>query len=139
MERRLRSIRKPIGHRLRKFDITGGLPNLTALVAELEDYWDVLLGRVDPPIDNGTITLMEVADAYFARSNEIASLILKAEREGSIPRTSKYTKFRTGELRHFIEVCKRAADLGSRRITARQLVLEAERTGRTQFEDDDQR
>jgi hypothetical protein len=117
--------------KIRKFDVTAGLPNLTHLSSEIQDYWDVLLGRVDPPIDAGVLTLMEVADAYYARAGEIAALILQKERLGELPRSSKYIKFRTGELRMFMEVAKRCADLGSRRVTAKQLEIESERTGRT--------
>lgn len=121
--------------KLRRFDVNAGLPPLTLLASELQDMMDVLLGRVEPPIDVGVLTLMEVADAYYARAGEIAMLILEKERIGDLPRSSKYIKFRTGELRTFLEVAKRCADLGSRRITAKQLQMESERTGRTRFED----
>lgn len=92
--------------------------------------WDVLLGREDPPIQSGVSTLMEVADAYFARANEISSLILRAIHNEHLSKGGAHDKFRTGELRNFIEVAKRAADLGSRRITARQLEVEEARLGR---------
>lgn len=115
---------------LRRFDINAGLPALTLLMSEVQDMWDVLLGRKEPPIDVGVSTMMEVADAYFARGCEIAALILTKERSHELPRTSKYIKFRTGELRLFIDVAKRAAELGSRRITAKQMELDAARLGR---------
>jgi len=120
--------------RVRQFDMNAGLTPLPLLESELQDMMDVLLGREAPPIDTGVSTLMEVADAYFARASEISILILAQEREGNLTRASKYVKFRTGELRHFLELAKRAADLGSRRITMRQLTMEAERTGRSRFE-----
>jgi len=114
--------------------MNAGLPTLTSLQSELQDMMDVLLGRIEPPIDTGVSSLMEVADAYFARASEIAMLILGKEREGNLSRASKYVKFRTGELRHFLEVAKRASELGSRRITVRQLTMEAERTGRSRLD-----
>lgn len=117
-------------HKVRDFDIQAGLPALSSLQAEIMDYWDVLLGRQDPPIHRGVSTLMEVADAYFCRATEIAAQILQREREGLIVKTHRYSKFRTGELRLFMEAAKRAADLGSRRITAKQLQIEEERIGR---------
>lgn len=113
----------------------GGLPPLPSLETELQDMMDVLLGRIASPIDVGLLTLMEVADAYFARGSEMAMLILGQERQGYIAKGGHYAKFRTGELRHFLEVCKGARELGSRRITARQLQLESERTGREHLED----
>jgi len=107
-----------------------GVPTLTTLCGELQDMTDVLLGREAPPIDAGHITLMEVADAYFARASEITMLLQKAEREGTITRGSAHYKFRTGELRTFMELAKRAADLGSRRLTEEQLLFEMQMHGR---------
>lgn len=91
---------------------------------------DVLLGRTQPDIDARHLTLMEVADAYFARASEIQMLLQKAEREGTITRGSAHYKFRTGELRTFLEMSRRAAELGSRRLTEEQLVWEMEMYGR---------
>lgn len=123
--------RRDSSHHLRLFKLGEGLPSLVALEAELADMWDVLMGRTEPPINSKrTDALMEVADAYFARASEITALIQQSEREGTLPRTSSYVKFRTGELRTFMDMCKRAADLGSRRITMFQLTLEHERRGR---------
>lgn len=119
---------------MRQFEMARGMPSLVLLESEVQDMMDVLLGRVDPPINSGVLTLMEVADAYFARGSEMVMLILKGEREGSIPRGGNYAKFRTGELRHFLDVCKGARDLGSRRVTAKQLTMEAERTGRSRLD-----
>ena len=120
---------KPRG--LRPFVINGGLISLAALRAELQDMTDVLMGREEPPVDpRRTDALLEVADAYFARASEITMEIQRAEAEGRISRGSPYVKFRTGELRTFCEIAKRAADVGSRRITSLQLRIESEKTGR---------
>lgn len=79
--------------------------------------YDVLLGRKSPPIDLGVATMMEVANAYFARASEIAGSIQEGESSGAVPKGSAYSKFRTGELRHFLEVASKTNELGGRRIT----------------------
>jgi hypothetical protein len=100
------------------------------MMEELQDMTDVLMGRVDPPIDAGYLTLMEVADAYFARASEMTMLIHEAEREGRVSKGSAYTKFRTSELREFKELAKKASELGSRRLTNEQLRYEMEQHGK---------
>lgn len=115
------------GSRLRDVPLELGLPKLEDLVAEFDHYRDVLLGRVEPPIDVGVGTLMEVADAYFARACEVDQLIHQGEREGGIFKNSNYYKFRTGELRSFLDLSKRAAELGSRRITLAQMAYAEQR------------
>lgn len=117
-------------HHVRAFRLGDGLPNLTVMRNELLDMTDVLMGREEPPINAGVSTLLEVADAYFARASEMTMLLQQAEREGTVQRGSAHYKFRTGELRTFMDMAKRASELGSRRITYRQLQIEAERLGR---------
>lgn len=117
------------GH-LRAVHLGEGVPPLTTLAEELQDMTDVLLGRVQPPIDAGHLTLYEVADAYYARAAEVTILLQQAERDGTITKGSAHYKFRTGELRTFLEMAKRAADLGSRRITYEQMMIEATMLGR---------
>lgn len=107
----------PKGGRLRDIQTEAGLQPIEEMEEELEGYMDVLMGRVHPPIDAGHLTLMEVADVYFARASEIQYHILKAEKEGAVFKGHSYYKFRTGQLRSFLELTKRAADLGSRRLT----------------------
>lgn len=89
---------------------------------ELEEYTGVLMGYQPPPSDNGVMTLMEVSTAYYARGQEINMRILRLEREGRVRKGSKLNKLRTGELRAFLELTKRVADLGSRRLTQASLV-----------------
>jgi hypothetical protein len=98
--------------------------------AELTDMTDVLMGRVPPPVFHGAMTLFETADAYYARASELTMLIQHGEREGVFSKGSHYYKFRTGELRTFMDMAKRAADLGSRRLTEEQLIFEREKLGR---------
>jgi|JI9StandDraft_2_1071091.scaffolds.fasta_scaffold07388_2 hypothetical protein len=116
--------------RLRAIKVGDGAPGIPEMQAELQDYTDVLLGRVEPPINYGVLTLMETADAYYARAMELTMLLQQAEREGIVTRGSAHYKFRTGELRSFSELAKRAADLGSRRLTQEQMRFEASKLGR---------
>lgn len=90
---------------------------MATLRMEIDGYWDVLLGRTDPPLNKGVGTLMEVAEVYHARASEITSLIQRAESLGHTIKGGAHYKFRTGELRSFLEATKRTIDLGSRRIT----------------------
>lgn len=91
----------------------------------------VLLGHVSPPIDRGVMTLQEVADAYYARAAEITIELHRMESDGHVKRGDHLYKFRTGELRTFMDVAKRASELGSRRLTYEQVMLEQ------RFEDPD--
>lgn len=104
-----------------------GLPELEDLRAEIRHYWAVLMGREPSPVDHGPLTLMEVAGAYYARAMEIQSLIHEAETEGRVLHQSRMYRFRTGELRDFTEVAKRAMELGSRRLTAARMEWEQTR------------
>jgi hypothetical protein len=114
---------------LRAVPLGSGRPSITKMKDELEDMWDVLMGREEPPI-GGPLSLMEVADAYYARAAELTSKIQESEREGFTTKGDALYHFRTGELRTFMEMAKRAADLGSRRLSEDQLQFEMERYGR---------
>lgn len=122
--------------RVRAVPLGEGLPNITKMRAELLDMTDILLGRVDPPINAGHLTLMEVSDAYFARASEMTMLIQEKEADGLIKRGrggnlgDPLYQFRTGELRTFLEMAKKASELGSRRLTKEQLQFEMEQHGR---------
>lgn len=129
---------KPLGGRLREIQTQAGLQPIEEMEEELEGYMDVLMGRTPPPISAGHLTLMEVADAYFARACEMQYHILKAEREGAVFKGHSYYKFRTGELRTFLELTKRAADLGSRRLTQARLIhdMQNDASGLAFFDDE---
>ena len=94
---------------------------------EIHGYVNVLLGREASPLDSPYLDMMEVATAYYARAQEIDMLIHQGEREGSIIRGSALYKFRTGELRSFIDLAKRCAELGSRRLTQESLLAASRR------------
>ena len=112
--------------RLTDVEVLEGLPSVDDLHAELLDYTDVILGRADPPNDmDSVLDLMEIASAYFARAKEIDMLIHWEEQNRRVIRGSPYYKFRTGQLRSFIEMAKMMADLGSRRLTQERLLFEA--------------
>lgn len=92
--------------------------------AELHAYTSVLLGRVTPPHDNGVMTLMEVANAYYSRAKEMEMRIHEGERDGWVHKGGDLYRFRTGELRDFIDLSKAAQELGSRRLTAATIEYE---------------
>ena len=123
-------LRKNTMDTLRGFALPHGLGNISQLEAELQDMMDVLLGRVPPPINAGTMTLMEVADAYHARAQEIRILIFRGEGDGRFRRGGPAYKFRTGQLAAFIDLVKNVSALGSRRLTMQQVRQQAELTGR---------
>jgi|JI9StandDraft_1071089.scaffolds.fasta_scaffold08998_5 hypothetical protein len=104
--------------------VQAGLPSVERLADELEEMRSVLFNRVEGEVDSPYLSLLEVATAYFCRGQEIDELIHKAEREKIILRGSPLYKFRTGELRAFLELTKMAATLGSRRLTQEQFLQE---------------
>lgn len=123
--RKQRHTRRAIrGERLMDVKLPDGLPEADDILDEIAGYMDVLMGRVDPPIKRGVHTLQEVSIAYYARAMELVILIQAAERDGEILKGSGHYRLRTGELRNFCELAKRAADLGSRRLTAEQIRVE---------------
>jgi hypothetical protein len=67
---------------------------------------------------------MEVAAVYYARAKEIDMLIHWEEQNRRVIRGSPYYRFRTGQLRSFMEMAKMMADLGSRRLTQERLLSE---------------
>lgn len=91
--------------------------DIDAISRELDAYTDILLGRVDPPVDLGVMTLMEVAEAFHARAREMEMTLLELESNGVVMKGTRPYHFRTGKLRSFIEMSKRTIDLGSRRVT----------------------
>lgn len=116
----------PLGGKvLRPVRVLSGFPSPEDLSAEIEQMFKVLVGEEAAPIDHGVTTLMEVADAYYARGQYLAFFIHKAERTGEVSsgRGSQdpYYKIRTGELADFLDACKRAVETGSRRLSYEQL------------------
>ena len=106
---------------IRSVRINSGLPAITEIRAELDEYIEVLLGRTPPPIDNEEMTMMEYANAVYSRAMEITMMIQRAESDGAVLKNSKYYRFRTGELRSFTELSARCIELGSRRVTWAQI------------------
>lgn len=110
------------GHVLTDVPLAAGLPKAEEIEAELLDYCDVLLGRVPPPVESPYLDLCEIASAYYARALELDMLIHNEERKRTVIRGHDLYKVRTGALRSFIEMAKKMADLGSRRLTQEQLL-----------------
>jgi hypothetical protein len=122
------TIRRPkardaqFGRRLMDIELEIGLPSVNELSDEIQHMTDVILGRLDSPIDSPYLALAEVSTAYYCRAQEIDMLIHKAGREGVVMSGSPLELFRMRELRAFIELSKRASELGSRRLTQEQLM-----------------
>lgn len=114
--------------RLMRVPIGRGLPTADKCWEEIRLYTDVLTGRVEAPIAGGHLTLMEVATAYYARLKEIEALIHRGERLGEIKRGSEYQRFRTGELASAIDIARKTADYGSRRLSEEQFLHDSRRT-----------
>lgn len=96
--------------------------DVDVLMDELLLYTDVLLGRTTPPVASPYLDLCEVATAYYARAQEIDMMIHNLERQRVVIRGHPLYQFRTGSLRAFIEMSKKLADLGSRRLTQEVLL-----------------
>lgn len=111
------TIKRPKPSPVRTIRVGSQVLSTASLSAELQDYVDVLIGRVPPPEDFGELTLYELASVYYARAKEIEMVILRAQREGIVKTGSSMYRFRTGELRSFIELAHNACELGSRRVT----------------------
>lgn len=98
--------------------------SLVKMRAEIHEYRDMLLGRIDLPIANGVMSLMESATAMYGRATEMASEIMRAERDGRVTKDSPLYDFRTVELRYFLEMCGKYIELGSRRVTNARMEFE---------------
>lgn len=115
--------------KVRQFRLGQGLPEPSEIRRELRGYRDVLMGREDPPMQKGVMTLMEVAEGYFARACEIEQEILEAQQEGRITKTGEYNTLRTQEIRSYKELFKSATELGSRRLTFENVRMQQEMRG----------
>ena len=118
---------RSFSHRLTDVETIEGLPSIEELHGRA--HWatlNVMLGRADPPLqlDGFYLDLMEVAAVYYARAKEIDMLIHWEEQNRRVIRGSPYYRFRTGQLRSFMEMAKMMADLGSRRLTQERLLSE---------------
>lgn len=112
------------GRTLTDVPLQEGLQDIEDLHEEFLHYANVLLGRVEPPIDSPYLSLMEIASAYHARALEVEMMIHWEEQQHRVIRGHPLYKFRTGQLRSFIEMSKKMADLGSRRLTQESLLTE---------------
>lgn len=125
---RLKTIRKTVHSPL--YGVLGvGLPSLDTMRGQLDLFRDWLLHRINLPLNKGVGAYHEVAVATYARAKEMEQLILRQEADGTLVKGSALYKFRTGELRSFIDLAGKCIERGSREITEAQLVLEGMRQG----------
>ena len=110
------------GQKLTDVPVGEGIPDIDDLRDELLEYTNVILGRTPPPVESPYLSLMEVANAYFARATEMEMLIHGLEQDHKVVRGSPLYKFRTGQLRSFLEMAKKQIDLGSRRLSQERLL-----------------
>jgi hypothetical protein len=87
------------------------------------------MGRAPSPVGYHTESLMELASSYFARAAEMTMIIQRLERDGQVVKGSAAYKFRTGELRTFMDLAKASTELGSRRITLARLEFDKQNEG----------
>ena len=104
--------------------VPAGINDIESMRQEIQSYTDILLNRQPMPINIGINTLYEVAVAYFSRAKEIERNIKEMENKGLITKGSTLVKFRTGELKAFIDIAKEQTRLGSRRITVASMILQ---------------
>ncbi len=110
------------GHRLQDIPLGADLGTEDELIEEFLSYANILLGRADAQLDSPYLDLMEHAAAYYARAKEVEMLIFGEEHARRVVRGHPLNKFRTGQLRSFIEMSKMLADVGSRRLTQERLL-----------------
>ena len=104
-----------------------GLPSISEMRDEIDEYCSVLMGNQESPTGNGVMSLLEYANAVYSRGMELSILLHRAEADGHVAKGSQYYRFRTGELRAFNELASKAIDLGSRRVTHAKLEYDMER------------
>jgi hypothetical protein len=109
------------------------LSDLTTLRIELDSYVRWLLRREPIPSVKGSRPGIgdyhEMATAVYGRAKEIEMLLHRQEADGHIPKGSAMYRFRTGELRSFLDLASKCFERGSREITEAQLAMEAMRAG----------
>ena len=58
-----------------KFPLIKGLSGADELHEEINEYINVLMGHINPPITDGIDTLFEVSSTYLARAKEIGGIV----------------------------------------------------------------
>lgn len=118
------SIRRSFTRPLNEVPVLAGLGSPDEIMAELLDMTDVVLGRKNPPVDNGVMTRHEVCLAYHARVTEIEVLIYEWERKGKVIKGSEYYNLRTKQVRAMLEMLKTQVQAGSRALTHEQFLYQ---------------
>lgn len=109
---------------LNEIKVENKLADVDVLAEEISKYYNVLLGREEVDSVHQYSYIIEVATAYYVRAKEIEGAIHKLERQLVVTKNSQYYKFRTGELRSFIEACSKMIAYGQAKIDERK-ILEA--------------
>jgi hypothetical protein len=121
---------RPSTGTLSNVNLAMGLAELSRLEAEVDYMWDVLVGRKDAPRlpQSPFLALQEIAVAFLARALEIDALIHRGLRNKEIASKSPIDNFRLHDLANLIVLCRKAADLGSRRLTEASMLHDARRS-----------
>ena len=69
---------------MQKFPLKKGLSSAQDLHNEINEYIDVLMGHMKPPIADGVDTLFKVSSTYLARAKEIEIKLLERERSTKV-------------------------------------------------------
>lgn len=116
------------GQRCIDIKLPEGLGDYEDIMDELHGYTQVLLGHEESPLVSPYLTLMEIATVYLARAYEIEMFIFEGEHTDAIPPGHVLRKLRTGPLQSFINMARKLADLGSRRLSQETLLTEQRKT-----------
>ncbi len=100
------------------------LPDVNDWADELEQMELVLMLKLPLPVDDPRVGLLVTAGSYHTRASSMKRTIQRLEREGTISRSHDLVKFRTGELRTFMEMASKVFDSASRALTAAKLAFD---------------
>lgn len=104
--------------------VAAGLGTVDEIMDELLDMTDVVLGRTNPPIDNGVMTRHEVCLAYYSRVCEIDILLHEHERKKRGVKGDPFSQLRTQQVRRMLEMLKAQVQAGSRALTHEQFLYQ---------------
>lgn len=111
------SIRRSFARPMTEVPVMAGLGTIDEVMDELLEMAAVVLGRKNPPIDNGVMTRHEVCLAYHARVTEIEILIHEYERKVKPIKGDPWSLLRTKQVRSMLEMLKTQVQAGSRALT----------------------
>ena len=89
---------------MQKFPLKKGLSSAQELHEEINNYIDVLMGHINPPIADGVDTLFEVSSTYLARAKEIEIKLLERERNTKVESGDELKKIQNWRIKKFYRV-----------------------------------